>query len=49
MPECNVCGTPYDRGDWRCEGELPDGTRCGADLADQGHTDGQRSTLGGGA
>lgn len=40
MPSCNVCGTEYDEGDWRCEGEFPDGTRCGADLVGQSSGDG---------
>ena len=29
---CPTCGTPIEPGDYRCEGELPDGTRCGKDL-----------------
>jgi hypothetical protein len=48
MPRCNVCGTSYEPGDWRCEGELDDGSRCGADLADQGDGNGDRAALGGG-
>jgi hypothetical protein len=48
MPRCNVCGEIYDDGDYRCDGELPDGTRCGADLIDQSDSSASRGVAGGG-
>jgi len=29
---CPSCGAPIDPGDYRCQGEFPDGTHCGKDL-----------------
>jgi hypothetical protein len=29
---CPSCDTPIEPSDYRCEGELPDGTRCEKDL-----------------
>ena len=31
---CPTCGAPVEPGDYRCEGEFPDGSRCGKDLVD---------------
>jgi len=30
---CPCCGTPYDSGDYRCDGEI-NGQRCGKDLVE---------------
>lgn len=35
MTECSVCGTEQPAGAVRCDGELPDGSRCGNDLVDE--------------
>jgi len=44
---CRVCGTDHDDGAVRCDGTLPDGTRCGADLVEQDSSTTSRAATGG--